>query len=91
MRNNRRLNGNKAVGVLLSKSLVIPNTEVKTQKDLHRSKGLTALMNFRVIWVIRFSTRSIQIDPRLARESHDLVKKNTHTEYISWSATQILS
>ena len=80
IRNNRRLNGNKAVGVLLSKSLFIPNTEVKTQKDLHRSKGPTALINFRVIWVIRFSTRSIQVDPRLARESHDIVKKtHTHT------------
>lgn len=79
IRNNRRLNGNKAVGVLLSKSLFIPNTEVKTQRDLHRSKGPTALMNFRVIWVIRFSTRSIQVDPRLARESHDIVKKkHTH-------------
>ena len=81
IRNNRRLNGNKAVGVLLSKSLFIPNTEVKTQKDLHRSKGPTALINFRVIWVIRFSTRSIQVDPRLARESHDIVKK-THTHRV---------
>lgn len=91
IRNNRRLNGNKAVGVLLSKSLFIPNTEVKTQKylhrriytqDLHRSKGPTALMNFRVIWVIRFSTRSIQVDPRLSRESHDIVKKK-HTQSTS--------